>query len=135
MKKMLFVLLSAASIFSCSQKETKTEQQKAEEIVNEASSTEIANQLAGLNMDVAQIRNELLTKEQRQRYMDHMKENYIGFLAMATLDNINSQEFEEALNRQKELITTKVKAVYAEALYKLRLKQQLDAENDLKRDK
>jgi len=128
MKKILFVLTIV--MLSCSH--NKPQEKTAEDIINEASSNEIANQIAGLNIDVAGIRNELLTKDQRERYMDHMKENYVGFLAMATLNNINSPEFEQALNRQKELITANIKVVYAKELYKIKLKQQIDAENDLK---
>jgi hypothetical protein len=138
MRKVLFIVLIA--LVSCKSKE-QIEQEKREkakqeamEMVNKISAPLIANEVGDMNILISAAENTNLSRDERQNAYSELRQKYCGYLCQVNVvvDSLqSSEEFKQAVVKQKELIEAKWKNEAAKQVYKNALQHQQELQQDI----
>lgn len=133
MRTIVFLMLF--SVFACKTKEqTDAEKrekarQESQDMVNKISAPLIANDVGDMNMLISTAENTSLSRAERQTAYSELRKRYCGYLCLVEvgIDSLQySDEFKNAVQKQKDLITAKWKAEAAKQVYKEALQHKLD---------
>jgi uncharacterized protein YjgD (DUF1641 family) len=138
MRKVLFIVLIA--LVSCKSKE-QIEQEKREkakqeamEMVNKISAPLIANEVGDMNILISAAENTNLSRDERQNAYSELRQKYCGYLCQVNVvvDSLqSSEEFKQAVVKQKELIEAKWKNEAAKQVYTNALQHQQELQQDI----
>jgi hypothetical protein len=138
MRKVLFIVLIA--LVSCKSKEQNEQEkrekakQEAMEMVNKISAPLIANEVGDMNILISAAENTNLSRDERQNAYSELRQKYCGYLCQVNVvvDSLqSSEEFKQAVVKQKELIEAKWKNEAAKQVYKNALQHQQELQQDI----
>lgn len=136
MKKYAFHLIIVASItlFSCKNKQL-TDAEKKEKAKQEAAAKTkkiaapcIADQIGDMDILISEVRDENLTTG-RTVAIEKLRIKYVEYLNSLSVENINSKEAKDLIEKQKKLIEMKCLAEASKIVYKQALEELYEEQN------
>lgn len=124
--KKLFLLTFI--LCACSQTQKKlTPEEAVEQSIRDISAPLIARDFVALDGYLNIAKDTTLSKEKRGYALDDAKTNFPGWMADLSLDNINTQEGQHLIDKQKELITAKYRLDAANQVREEAIEEQIKA--------
>lgn len=126
----LGALIAATSAYAATAEKAADAQTFLNEAMD-AATDKIADEQSKLRSLLAVAQNEQVSKEQRALAIDKLRKDYPEYLAGMTTENALTKDISDAIKKQIELIKQRALAQASEEVYKEKLKEQIQAQNEL----